>query len=79
VIKYNENNRRWIGTVADNMHDRDKKGRTKYPPKYKGKLSDVDVLEIRKLSKEISKKELAKKFNCSYMNIYYIITNRSRV
>lgn len=59
----------FLGTAKDNAHDRDRKGRTVFPPRFKGskapwaKLTDEDVREIR--SSTVSSRKLAPRYNIS--------------
>jgi hypothetical protein len=51
----------WLGTKDDNMHDRDKKGRTTCGEKHhSAKLTGSQVLEIRSISD--TQQEIAKKY-----------------
>ncbi len=74
----------WVGTNSENQIDCVKKGRA-YRNSPKGenngisKLTDNDVREIRRLRK-INKTKygvLAKKFNISESNIFYILSKRT--
>lgn len=76
----------WLGTMADNIADRDRKGRYisgmlgKQHPRHGekhsfAKLTEKDVLKIRKLHKEskLTTLKIAQLFNMSYGGISHII------
>ena len=68
------------GTALDNAEDRRKHGNTARGEKVgSSKLSRKDVAEIRsKYSKRGDMVKLAKEYNVSCANIYYIVTKKSR-
>jgi uncharacterized membrane protein len=76
----------FLGTPQDNMRDAWEKGRVKLPSKRSSgerhknaKLSDADVLEIRRQHKlGISQGSLAKKFNVSTSTVSQIVKNLAR-
>jgi len=72
----------WIGSRADNAHDRHKKGRTNVP---KGNthpraiLTEIQVLEIRNKAKPFicTQRELAKKYNVSKDTIKAVLDRKT--
>lgn len=66
----------FLGTILDNIRDREKKGRTvtvKGGLHGRAKLSDDDVLIVKALLREgIHHKEIAKRFNVSKSAIHHI-------
>ena len=73
----------WVGTHADNMADKVKKGRNADFSGGKGprcKLTMEQAMQIRKLRKDgISAKELAKQFNISLSSIKSLLANKSYI
>jgi len=73
----------WVGTHADNMADKVKKGRSADFRGDKGprcKLTMEQAMQIRKLRKDgISAKELAKQFNISLSSIKSLLANKSYI
>jgi len=64
----------FLGTNADNMRDKTKKGRQAK------KLTDEEVKEIRHMHKRgVAQKVIAKTYNCVPSNISYIVNNKTRV
>lgn len=72
-------NHLWIGSQKDNMRDMIKKNRhNKYGLRGmknpQSKLNDKQILNIRKLySENFTLTEIAKKYNISIPNVYYIV------
>jgi hypothetical protein len=68
----------WIGSIADNNNDRDKKGRHRYgrlpvligEDHHQARLTEADVLEIR--TGALSNKEYARKFSISPRHVRQI-------
>ncbi len=69
-------NHLFLGTAADNMADRDKKGRHK--PGITTKLSKKQVDEIRSLYPSIEQKILAEKYSVSQGQISRIVNYKER-
>ena len=72
----------WIGTNADNVRDRHKKGRSNAPTGEKhgaSKLTEKDVDSIRNLyaGKKISQKALSEIFDVSRSTIGHIVYGRT--
>jgi len=71
----------FIGTIQDNMDDRNAKGRcnpAKGESSNLSKLSNQDVVEIKKLSKEGSSlRGLASRFNVTMQNVWMIARNKT--
>jgi len=68
----------WLGTIADNNRDRDRKGRRVAPRGEScshSKLTESDVLAIR--ASTLSVKELSKRYKVSVENIRYILSRRT--
>jgi hypothetical protein len=67
----------WLGTHTDNMRDAISKGRKLYKGEDNpdSRLTEEQVLEIRKSYefREVTQKELAKRFNVSRSTIQYIL------
>ena len=62
----------FLGTHKDNRQDCIRKGRTNLPTgcdHYLSKLTPDDVQEIRKLRGVVSQRELARRYNMSYINL----------
>ena len=72
-------NHLWVGTKTENTKDRDLKGRWRQG-KGNTKLSDSELIEIRRLYNEtsITRKELAILFKCSTCHIWNITTGKLR-
>lgn len=68
----------WLGNCKENMQDCKEKGRTLKGNKFRAKISENDVLKIRKeYSAEMGYKKLAKKYAVDWSNIRAIIKRRS--
>ena len=76
----------WLGTNQDNFNDMMKKGRGKLSnihPAALGekcgasKLKEKDVIKMRKLRHLKTYSELAKMFNCSVVNVFYVLSGRT--
>lgn len=70
-----------IGTQADNVRDRDMKGRYRQPSREKiKKVSDSDVLKIRYFYGRglATIRDLSNIYGTKYQNVYLIVTGRSR-
>jgi HNH endonuclease len=68
----------WAGTCKENMQDAKTKGRTLKGNKFRAKLSESDIIEIRKsYGIENSYKSLGKKYGVESSNIRAIIKRRS--
>lgn len=71
----------WLGTSADNTADRDRKGRhVPVPGEAQGssKLTDADVLEIRRLrAAGVKLAEIAAHFGIAYSNVSLIASRKT--
>lgn len=68
----------FLGTAADNAHDRDSKGRTaKGERNGRAKLSEADVLDIRKKGRPGKYAELARKYGVDLKTIKSAATGKS--
>lgn len=66
----------WLGTNLDNVLDKEEKGRGNQPAgerNCKAKLSESQVLEIRRLSESVSRKSLAETYGVTTATICGII------
>ena len=66
----------WLGTQADNIRDRDQKGRTQAGERhYKAKLTDAAIAEIRRryAAGEASQQKLADAFGIGQQQISRIV------
>ena len=67
----------WLGTVADNMRDRNKKNRQGHPTgeiNGRAKLTEADVLAIR--SSTLTRYQLADVYNVTPTNIFDILIRK---
>lgn len=72
----------FLGTVADNMHDRDSKGRNRFSKNdYKNKSNKLTKEQIKEIKKSLLEgntvANLAKEYGVHYYDIYNIKINRS--
>ena len=71
----------FLGTAADNCHDRDRKGRFKPlrgAANGAAKLTEQDVIEIRRLYAEgMSQRKIARQFGVSEFPVYEIVNRKS--
>jgi hypothetical protein len=70
----------FLGTNAENMADRDAKGRCWHPHReahFKAKLTELQVLEIYRLAGSMTTSALARKYGVSHMSIKYILIGKN--
>lgn len=72
----------FIGTPTDNVRDMIEKGRARYVNYYgedhwKAKLTDANVLEIRKLATSMTQAEVAQQFGVSESAVCHIVAGRT--
>lgn len=71
----------FLGTPKDNMLDKEKKGRGNYPiggTHHLAKLSDKEVIKIRRLAKTMTQKAIAAQYNVDPSHISRIVSGHKR-
>lgn len=72
----------FLGTPADNMHDRDKKGRACRTPgseRWSSKLTEADILDIRAryVPRKVTLAFLAEEYGVTFQDIWHIVHRKT--